>query len=125
VIDMPTRSPDVVNEHRITLGRWEREQVKTLNEAKMVKDVGTGVGIAAVGIGGTYVAYKIGKALYDWGEDIIDDIVNSDVVKTAGGILNTPSEMAKIAASGGEYKGKSSGLLHLLTGGLLGNPAGE
>ena len=91
----------------------------------MVKDVGTGVGIAAVGIGGTYVAYKIGKALYDWGEDIIDAVVDSDVVKTAGGILNTPAEMAKIAKSGGEYKGKSSGLLHLLTGGLLGNPAGE
>ena len=69
VIDMPTRSPDVVNEHRITLGRWEREQIKTLNEAKMVKDVGTGVGIAAVGIGGTYVAYRIGKSLYEWVDD--------------------------------------------------------
>ena len=122
---MPTRSPDNVTEHRITIGRWEREQVKNLNEAKMVKDVGTGVGIAAVGIGGTYVAYKIGKALYDWGEDIVDGIIDSDIVKTAGGIMSTPSEMAKIVASGGEHKGKSSGLLHLLTGGLLGNPAGE
>ena len=91
----------------------------------MVKDVGTGVGIAAVGIGGTYVAYKIGKALYDWGEDIVDGIIDSDIVKTAGGIMSTPEEMAKIVASGGKHRGKSSGLLHLLTGGLLGKPAGE
>lgn len=118
---MPTRSPDVVTEHRITLGRWERENLKELKAAKEVQMYGTGIGIAAVGVGGTYVAYKIGKALYDWGEDIVD----SALFQTGLGILRTPSEMAEIAASGGEYKGKSSGLLHLLTGGLLGKPAGE
>jgi len=31
-----------------------------------------GAGILIVGAGGTYVAYKIGKAIYDWGEDIVD-----------------------------------------------------
>ena len=74
---MPTRKPDVVNEHRITLGRWEREQVKILNEAKLVKDVGVGVGVAAVGIGGTYVAYKIGKSIYDW----VDDGIGAGILK--------------------------------------------
>jgi len=69
---MPTRSPDMVNEHRITLGRWEREQVKEVKDAVEVALIGTGVGICAVGVGGTYVAYKIGKAIYEWGEDLVD-----------------------------------------------------
>ena len=77
MIIMPTRSPDVVNEHRITLGRWEREQVKALNEAKVIKDVGVGVGIAAVGVGGTYVAYRIGKSIYDW----VDDGIGEGILK--------------------------------------------
>lgn len=54
------------------MGTWEREQFKELKTAKQVKDVGVGVGIAAVGVGGTYVAYKIGNALYDWGDDAVD-----------------------------------------------------
>ena len=74
---MPTRKPDVVNEHRVTLGRWEREQVKALNEAKLIKDVGVGVGVAAVGVGGTYVAYKIGKSIYDW----VDDGIGAGILK--------------------------------------------
>ena len=69
---MPRRKPDEVKEHRIALGTWEREQIKEVKEAVEVALIGTGVGIASVGIGGTYVAYKIGKALYDWGDDIID-----------------------------------------------------
>ena len=72
MITMPTRKPDVVTEHRVTLGRWERENIQALNEAKIVKDVGVGVGIATLGIGGTYVAYKIGKAIHDWGENAVD-----------------------------------------------------
>lgn len=75
---MPTRKPDVVNEHRITLGKWEREQVKVLNEAKLIKDVGVGVGVAAVGIGGTYVAYRIGKSLYEW----VDDGIGESILKS-------------------------------------------
>ena len=31
-----------------------------------------GVGVAALGVGGTYCAYKIGKAIYEWGDDAID-----------------------------------------------------
>ena len=71
---MPTRKPDVVNEHRVTLGRWEREQLKQIKTATQIKDIGVGVGIAAVGVGGTYCAYKIGKAIYDWGDDIVDRV---------------------------------------------------
>jgi hypothetical protein len=69
---MPTRKPDMVTEHRVTIGRWERENLKVLNQAKIVKDVGIGVGVTAFGIGSTYVAYKIGKGILDWGEDIVD-----------------------------------------------------
>ena len=71
---MPRRKPDEVKEHRITLGTWERDLLKEQHDAKVVKDVGIGVGIASIGVGGTYVAYKIGKALYDWGEDIVDKV---------------------------------------------------
>ena len=75
---MPRRKPDKVHEHRITLGTWEREQVKKNEDAKNIRDIGVGVGVASVGIGGTYVAYKIGKALYDWGEDIVDTLQKID-----------------------------------------------
>jgi len=103
---MPTRKPDVVNEHRITLGRWEREQVKVLNEAKVVKDVGTGVGIAAVGIGGTFVAYKIGKSIYDW----VDDGVGAGILKLLLGdeaeatidAINEENSMSNIADKSGQ-----------------------
>ena len=63
----------MVNEHRITLGRWEREQVKDVKDALNVALIGTGIGIGAVGIGGTFVAYKVGKSIYDWVEDGIGD----------------------------------------------------
>ncbi len=74
---MPTRSPDVVTEHRITLGRWERENIKAIKQAKEIQWIGTGVGIAAVGVGGTYVAYKIGKAIYDWGDDFLEGVTST------------------------------------------------
>ena len=47
--------------------------------ARIVKDIGVGVGVASVGVGGTYVAYKIGKALYDWGEDAVDFLAEQPV----------------------------------------------
>jgi len=74
VITMPTRKPDVVYEHRITTGRWEREQVKQLKQSAEIALIGTGLGIAALGIGGTYVAYKIGKNITDWGEDMFSEL---------------------------------------------------
>jgi len=69
---MPRSKPKEVVEHRVTLGTWERDFLKEHQDAKNVRDIGVGVGVAAVGIGGTYVAYKIGKALYEWGEDAVD-----------------------------------------------------
>jgi len=118
---MPRLRPTNVTEHRVTLGSWEREHLKSMHGAMMVKDIGTGVGIAAVGIGGTYCAYKIGKSIYEWGEDIVD----SQLFQTGLGILRTPNQMAEQVASGGESEIKSSGLLYILSGGLLGKPAGE
>ena len=118
---MPRSKPTQVTEHRVTVGTWEREQLKALTQAKIVKDVGTGVGVAAVGIGGTYCAYKIGKAIYDWGEDIMD----SEIGKTVGGIFKTPDSMVENLRTGGQSDIKSSGLLYILSGGLFGEPAGE
>ena len=69
---MPRSKPMQVTEHRVTLGTWERDHLSTINEAKIIKDVGVGVGVAALGVGGTYCAYKIGKAIYEWGDDAID-----------------------------------------------------
>ena len=69
---MPRRKPDTVQEHRVTLGTWERDYIKSKYESEIVKNVGLGVGIGAVGIGGTYVAYKISKTVYEWGEDAVD-----------------------------------------------------
>ena len=74
------------------MGTWEREQLKELKTAKQVKDVGVGVGIAAVGVGGTYVAYKIGKALYDWGDDAIGWLQKrGDEVASAWEMTTDPS----------------------------------
>jgi len=95
--------------------------VEAVQTAQVIKDVGTGVGIAAFGIGGTYCAYKIGKAIYDWGEDIMD----SEIVQTVGGILKTPDNMVENLRTGGESDIKSSGLLYFLSGGLFGEPAGS
>jgi len=69
---MPRSKPNEVIEHRVTLGTWERDMLKETQDARNVRDIGIGVGIAAAGVGGTYVAYKFGKAIYEWGEDAVD-----------------------------------------------------
>jgi hypothetical protein len=75
---MPRSKPQQVIEHRVTLGTWERDMLKEQQDAKNIRDIGVGVGVAAVGIGGTYVAYKIGKSLYEWGEDAVDYLTQQD-----------------------------------------------
>ena len=87
---MPRRRPDNVTEHRVTVGTWEREQLKNLNEAKIVKDVGVGLGIAVAGIGGTFVAYKIGKSLFEWAEGGLGD----ELLKAVG----VPDDQAELFA---------------------------
>jgi 3-hydroxyisobutyrate dehydrogenase-like beta-hydroxyacid dehydrogenase len=69
---MPRSKPTQVTEHRITFGTWERKQAEQLKAGIIGGTVMAGAGILAVGVGGTYVAYKIGKAILDWGEDIVD-----------------------------------------------------
>ena len=76
---MPRRKPDKVQEHRVTLGTWERDYIKSKYESEIVKNVGLGVGIGAIGIGGTYVAYKISKTVYEWGEDVVDFLTEQPV----------------------------------------------
>ena len=116
LIIMPRSKPKEVVEHRVTLGDFERKQLKEQQVARIVKDVGVGVGVASLGVGGTYVAYKIGKAIYDWGEDLVD---------TIGGVLATPESMAENLRTGGASNIESSGLLYFLTGGLFGERAGQ
>ena len=69
---MPRTKPTQVTEHRISFGTWERKQVEQVKAGIISGTVMAGAGILAVGVGGTYVAYKIGKAILDWGEDIVD-----------------------------------------------------
>lgn len=69
-----------MTEHRVTVGTWERENAKGLIEARIIRDIGVGVGVGALGVGGTFVAYKIGKSLYEWTEDGIGD----EVLKAVG-----------------------------------------
>ena len=71
---MPRSKPDQVVTHRVELGTKERKMLEEMQTAKLIKDVGIGVGIASVGIGGTYVAYKIGYGLVGWADDLFDDI---------------------------------------------------
>ena len=75
---MPRSKPKEVIEHRVTLGDFERKQLKEAQTARLIRDVGIGVGIVGLGVGGSYVGYKIGKAILDWGEDAVD-IVKKEI----------------------------------------------
>ena len=71
---MPRSKPTQVITHRIELGTKERQMLEQQQMAVLIQKVGIGVGIASVGIGGTYVAYKIGYGLVGWADDLFDDI---------------------------------------------------
>jgi hypothetical protein len=77
---MPRSKPKEVIEHRVTLGDFERKQLKEAQTARTIRDVGIGVGIVGLGVGGSYVGYKIGKAILDWGEDAVD-MVKEEISK--------------------------------------------
>ena len=78
---MPRSKPKEVIEHRVTLGDFERKQLKDHQMVRIVKDVGVGVGIAAVGVGGTYVAYEIGKSIWGWQDNLGEKILTTIGVK--------------------------------------------
>ena len=78
---MPRKKSDNVTEHRVTLGDWERKHVQGQLLGKSIKDIGTGVGIAAVGVGGTYVAYEIGKSIWGWQDNLGEKILTTIGVK--------------------------------------------
>lgn len=97
---MPRSKPTQVTEHRITLGTKERKMMEATQAAMMVKDIGTGIGIAAVGVGGSLIAFKIGKSIYDWAEGGLGDEILEAIgldEKTADAIAesNVLSEKAK------------------------------
>lgn len=75
---MPKAKPTQVITHRIEMGQWERDNIgkpvaETAQNAKMISSIG----IAGIGVGviaGAYAAYKIGRSLYGWADDIYDGI---------------------------------------------------
>ena len=80
--------------HRIEAGLWERKHLlKPVGEiadstAKIAETVRIVQTVAVVGAAGalvtlSYVAYKVGKALYGWTEDVFDTIkTNEDAFRT-------------------------------------------
>jgi hypothetical protein len=71
---LPKAKPTQVIVHRIELQEKERDMLETMATAQAVKNIAMpaavigGVGAAA------YLGYKAGKAFFDWGGDIIDDM---------------------------------------------------
>ena len=67
---MPKAKPTQVFVHRIELQEKEWEMLETAVSAKAVRNL---LEPAIAGVT-AYVAYKSGRALYDWGEDIFDGV---------------------------------------------------
>jgi len=64
--------------HRIEFNNKEREMLETVVVGQTVKNVVVpAAGVAAVG-SAAYLSYKALKAAFDWGEDIIDDIKQTE-----------------------------------------------
>ena len=88
--------------HRIEAGLWERQhllepvaQITTTaaSFAETARTVKTAA-IAAVGtaaIGAVWVAYKIGKSIYEW----VDDVADTVDVATSGPWVPAPVRVAK------------------------------
>lgn len=64
--------------HRIEAGLWERKNLiePLADSAKAVNEVRKFLFVAApmVAAGGVYVAYKVGKAAYEWTDGILEDL---------------------------------------------------
>jgi len=74
--------------------------LQAVSSATVVKDIGMGIGIASLGIGGVYVGYKIGKALYDWGDDIVDSVKNTPIGIYGRGVSMSDGKILPPGVSG-------------------------
>jgi len=103
--------------HRIEAGLWERKHLlkpvsevaeSTAKIAETVRIVQTAavVGVSAAAIGAVYVAYKIGKTLYGWADDVWDKVDENS--QYAGLILGNAGPLAPFfrMAGFGDGKGK-------------------
>ena len=98
--------------HRIEAGLWERKHLlkpvsevaeSTAKIAETVRIVQTAaiVGVSAAAIGAVYVAYKIGKTLYGWADDIWDKVDdNSEAVGLALGRVGVLAPFFRMAGFG-------------------------
>ena len=76
VIPMPKAKPTQVIVHRIELQSKERDALDALVAGQTVKNVVVPVAVVGgVGAAG-YLGYKALKEAYDWGEDIVDNLLD-------------------------------------------------
>jgi hypothetical protein len=81
---MPRKPTDSIVTHRIEFSPYERNEISEVLLAGKVALVGTGIGVAATGVGA--VAAGVGafyalKKLYDFGEDLANDVLGKDATK--------------------------------------------
>jgi hypothetical protein len=62
---MPRRKPDQVIEHRIALGHWERERIKSYEAVTAAAVILPTVGIAAAGVGAALAGFALYQFLKD------------------------------------------------------------
>ena len=78
---MPRKPTDSIVTHRIEFSPWEREQIGEVLLAGKVALVGTGLGVVATGAGaiaaGVGAFYAL-KKLYNFGEDLANDVLGKD-----------------------------------------------
>jgi len=76
VIPMPKAKPTQVIVHRIELQEKERDALDAYIAGSTVKNIVVPTAIVAgVGAAG-YIGYKTLKSAYDWGEDLVDELVD-------------------------------------------------
>jgi len=73
---MPKAKPTQVIVHRIELQEKERDALDALVAGQTVKNVVVPVAVVGgVGAAG-YLGYKALKEAYDWGEDLVDELID-------------------------------------------------
>ncbi len=64
--------------HRIELQEKEREMLETVVVGQTIKNVALPTAAVAIVGSASYLSYKALKAAFDWGEDLIDDIKQTE-----------------------------------------------
>ncbi|MDA7464308.1 hypothetical protein N8996_05915 [Candidatus Poseidonia alphae] len=75
---MPKAKPDQVIVHRIEFNNKEREMLESLVVGQTIKNVALPTAAVAIVGSASYLSYKALKSAFDWGNDIIDDIKQTE-----------------------------------------------